>query len=247
MKRGTHRVLSTVSISVVLVVCTMILPAIALARAGGGGGGGGGSGGGGDGGGGGLLVLILGPFLLIYSAFISFVVASKSRETRALLARLQEVDQTWDLARIQKRVELTYFKVQEAWTARDQDIAKDYLSPRLYELHKVQTDQMIRAGRQNMLDRINLKQARVIGVKDFVEDSNDRFWVHIEGSMIDYMIDDATGAVLSGSPDDPEAFTEIWSFVRGDVDWVLDEINQKAGLFQIDNVDCYTEASPGDA
>ncbi|MCL5774228.1 MAG: hypothetical protein M1536_07620, partial [Firmicutes bacterium] len=85
------------------------------------------------------------------------------------------------------------------------------------------------------------QQEKIIGVKDFRDDSKDRFWVHIEGSMIDYIVDDETGSLLSGDTSKPESFSEIWSFIRGEKDWVLDEINQKAGIMEIENIECFSE------
>jgi predicted lipid-binding transport protein (Tim44 family) len=204
-------------------------PELAFARAGGGGG---------RGGGGSLIAL---PILIVYSLAVSWLVASKNRQCKDLTARLEAFDPMWNMDAISARVEETYFKVQEAWAARDQDIAKDYMSPRLYAKHKAQTDQMIREGRRNVLENVNLKQAKVIGVRDLRDDAKDRFWVHLKGSMVDYTVNDTTGGVVAGSMGKAENFTEIWSFVRGEKGWVLDEIDQEAGLTDIGSVQCFTD------
>lgn len=44
------------------------------------------------------------------------------------------------------------------------------------------------------------------------------------------MVDDRTKLILSGSNNEPESFKEIWTFIRKNDQWVLDEIDQKVSL-----------------
>src|SRR5690554_1753161 len=114
-----------------IVILVMVFAQLALARAGGGGGGSSGSSGSSRGGGG-IIGIILAPFLLIYSAILTAKLNQKNREARMLLARISESESLWDLSKIKKDIEIAYFKVQEAWMKRDQTIAKDYMSKRLF-------------------------------------------------------------------------------------------------------------------
>lgn len=63
----------------------------------------------------------------------------------------------------------------------------------------------------------------------------DQFWAHLEGSMIDYTIDDTNHRVVSGNNKKAESFTELWKFVRSGDSWVLDEIDQKVSLSDLKN------------
>lgn len=206
-----------------IVLTTLSLgPTEALARAGGGGGGGGG---------GGIVGIILMPFIIIYSIILTWLVARKNRQSKKLLRELARHDQSWDMNRIKQRIETIYFKVQEAWMERDQDLAKEFMSERLYRKHKMQTDLMIKQGEQNVLERINLKKVTIVEVADFKDDSNDRIWVQIEGSMIDYVIDDKTRKLISGDRGKIEEFEELWKFTKdANNEWVLDEIDQKVEI-----------------
>jgi len=47
------------------------------------------------------------------------------------------------------------------------------------------------------------------------------------------MVNDETGERLSGDTSKPEHFTELWKLVRGRTGWVLDEIEQSAGIFSL--------------
>ena len=122
----------------IAVICAVLIasycfPSEVFARAGGGGGKGGG----------GLIGLILAPFLFIYSGVITCIVWRKNEQCNDLITKIAKIDSSWNLNKIKSRVEVAFSKVQEAWMARDQEIAKDYMSNRLYLKHKAQTDQMI--------------------------------------------------------------------------------------------------------
>lgn len=235
-KEGNMNLKKLSSILLVCVLATSIIyfmPENAFARAGGGGGGGKG----------GILTIILLPFLIVYSAILTHLVRKKNRESKKLLAKIEAIDSSWDLNKIKARIEIAFFKIQEAWMARDQDIAKEYMSERLYNKHKAQTDQMIKENRINNLERINLKEAKVVEVVDYVDDSKDRLWVYIEGSMIDYIVNSETGEHISGETDETEDFSELWKFMKNyNNEWVLDEIDQSAGIFDLRSMNSFSQA-----
>jgi predicted lipid-binding transport protein (Tim44 family) len=204
-----------------LIICLAIMPDEVLARAGGGGGGGKG----------GIVTIILLPFIMIYSAIMTYMVKKKNEKCKSLLKQLSEYDSSWDIAKIKAQVETAFFTIQKAWMERDQNIAKEFMSERLYLKHKMQTDQMIANKRKNRLERINLKEAKIVEVADFEDDSKDRIWVFIHSSMVDYIIDEEKHKVISGDELAPEEFTELWKFVKNPQNrWVLDEIDQKVRI-----------------
>ena len=200
----------------------------ALARAGGGGG---------SGSGGGILTtilaFILAPFLLIYGAIVSVMLERKRNKAKRLLKQLELEDPLWNHRRMKARIEEIFLKVQKAWMERNQDLAKDCMSDRIYTKHKMQTDEMLANGRKNVLAKINLKEVMIISVADYDDDTKDSFSAHIKGSMIDYDVDDKTGNVLSGDKTKIESFKEIWHFIRKGNKWVLDEIDQDVTMGDI--------------
>jgi predicted lipid-binding transport protein (Tim44 family) len=206
---------------------------VALARAGGGGGGGGGRGG--------WVSIIALPFMLIYAAIVTLKVREKSQACKELLAKLQKLDPAWDLDAIRRRVTEVFFKVQEAWVERDQNLAKDCMSQAIFHKHKMQTDQMIAQHRRNVLEDINLIETEIVDVQDFADNKRDRFWVYVKGEMRDFMADDRTRDIVSGN-EDKEKFTELWKFIRAGDTWVLDEIDQKVSLFDLKGFKASTES-----
>lgn len=210
-----------ITVAALTLILWLAVTESAWARAGGGGGGSGK---------GGILSLIALPFFIIYSAILTHQVRKKSKACKDLLARLETLDPAWDIDAIRPRINEVFFKVQQAWMARDQNLAKDCMSDALFQKHKLQTDHLIEEHRKNMLESINLTQADIVDVEDFQDNKKDRFWAHIEGSMIDYTIDDTNNRVVSGNNTKAETFTELWKFVRMGNTWVLDEIDQNVSL-----------------
>jgi len=217
--------------SIIITSLVLLAPEVALARAGGGGGHGKGS----------WVNLVVLPILLIYSAIITHKGRKKSKACNDLLVRLEKQDPVWDPDSIKHRIAQVFFKVQQAWMARDQNLAKDCMSDAIFEKHKIQTDQMIAAHRKNVLESINLTETDIVDVEDFSDNKKDRFWVYLKGSMVDYTIDDTTDRIVSGQQK-PEEFTELWKFIRSGDNWVLDEIDQKVSLFKLKGFGATTDS-----
>ena len=220
-----------------LTACFLLLGvASAAARAGGGGGAAVAAGG--------CLSLILLPFALIYAGIMTWQVRKKSKACKELLARLEKQDAAWDPDEIRHRIDEVFFKVQQAWMERNQDLARDCMSAGLYQKHKLQTDQMLAQHRKNVLENINLTSVDIVDVEDFVDNRKDRFWANLEGSMTDYTVDETTNQVVKGDSKKTEHFNELWKFVRSGNTWVLDQIDQDVSISELKGFQAKTE-TPG--
>ena len=171
---------------------------------------------------------------------IGKIIARKNEEAILLMDKIDDTDRIWNRDEIRARIEDIYFKVQEAWTKRDQNIAKDYMSQRLYDKHKRQTDELIEKKLINQLERINLHSIQIIGIYDDEIDENDKLQVVINGSMIDYMYDEKQSRIIAGSRTSAEEFTEIWSFIRKDDTWVLNQIDQTVNSTSVKNMKVFS-------
>ena len=217
-----------------LLLVLTLLPADLYARAGGGGGGGGG-------GKGGIFSIFLYPIVLAYIALLHYKISIKNREAEALIEKFSGPDSAWKIEGLKSRIEVCFFKIQEAWMERNQDLAKEYMSRRLYEKHKAQTDLMILNHEKNILKNINLLQAKIVEAVDYQDNSKDLIWVYIGAEMIDYMSNEQDNSVIKGNAYEKEKFSELWKFIREDGRWVLDEINQKVSLIDISSFRSYGE------
>jgi hypothetical protein len=225
----------------------LVEPAELFARAGGGGSGiSGGTGGYGIAGNGpfGLVVALIALAIFLYSGLVTRVALKRKKECRVLLERAAATDGAWDEEALKKRIEQAFYAIQRAWVARDQDKARKFMSDRLYEKHKMQTDKMIANKVKNILEGLDLIEAGVVQIMDYKKDSKDAFWAFIKASALDYNIDESTGQAV-GEVEDPTVFQELWKFIRTDKGWVVDEIDSKATLHDLNHLKSVVEGSRG--
>ncbi|MBV8172496.1 MAG: TIM44-like domain-containing protein [Candidatus Eremiobacteraeota bacterium] len=127
------------------------------------------------------------------------------------LAAIKARDPNFDQAAFLDRAQTAFFKLQQAWQARNQDLARDVMSDALYERHKMQTDQLIANHQIDMLEDIVIGHAGIVGVN--AATPYDSIVVAISATMTDYTIDENTKQVVSGNKF-PQTFTERWTFIR---------------------------------
>ena len=132
-------------------------------------------------------------------------------EIAAGIAAIKAHDPNFDEAAFLDRAQTAFFKLQQAWQARNQDLARDVMSDAIYERHKMQTDQLLANHQIDMLENIVIGHANIVGVN--AGHPYDSIVVSFSASMTDYTIDENTKQVVSGNQY-PKTFTERWTFIR---------------------------------
>lgn len=242
-------------ISIILLILVINIPSNAFARAGGGGSGGGGGGGGGGGssshhsGTSGRYngrsnpissIISLGMFFCISSAgVIIFKVRLSKKKIKSIstIKNLGKNDYNWDYDKMKDDIEKAFYKIQDAWMERNQDIAKEFMSEKLYVRHRSKTEWMKVRKEKNILKNMKLIKATPIAIKDKEGVLEDIVWVHIKAKSIDYLINEATGDLIEGNKYRRVPFEEYWKFIRYENRWVLDEIRQIDEISDLDFFD----------
>lgn len=188
-----------------------------------------------------ILAFILAPFFFIYGIVMTVLWKRKGRRAERLAESLSTGDALWNLRTLKARVELAFYKVQNAWMERNQELAREFMSDRIYEKHKIQTDAMLKNGTKNMLENINLKTVLITSVEDYRDNSRDSFSALIKGTMTDYHINEKSGNITRGDRTKTENFEEIWKFIRVNNTWLLDEIDQEANRDDLRYARAYSE------
>ena len=131
----------------------------------------------------------------------------------------------WNEYELSKRVENTFYRVENAWSDMDIDSISSYLTPGIITAFKSEIDTLASKGKQNVLKNITLIDSKLIGVRLEKNDAKDMAYFLIKGSMKDYICKlnkKNTKKLVTTSK-----FIEVWKFVRKDETWVLDEIINK--------------------
>jgi predicted lipid-binding transport protein (Tim44 family) len=113
--------------------------------------------------------------------------------------------------------------VQAGIVKRDLGGVQSRLTPQQYARLQAQCDQLRGARRTNRIEQLRIKQAQVS--EAWQESGEDWVTVYFAVSMIDYTVDDGTGAVVEGATS-PIDIEEYWTFTRpvGPKPWRLSAI-----------------------
>src|SRR5213594_973177 len=113
--------------------------------------------------------------------------------------------------------------VQGGIVKRDLSGVQDRLTPQEYARLQAQCDQLRGARRTNRIERVRINRAQM--TEAWQESGQDWVTVYLSVSMVDYTVDDATGAVVEGSAT-PVDIEEYWTFTRpvGPKPWRLSAI-----------------------
>jgi predicted lipid-binding transport protein (Tim44 family) len=137
---------------------------------------------------------------------------------------IRTMDPGFDAARVVDRARRVYFVVQQAVGMRELAGVREYLTPEMTAVLQAQCDRLRSARQTNRVEQLDLRRVEV--TEAWQEGGQDYVTMLIAASMIDYTVDDATGAVVEGSRTTPQAIEDFWTFTRpvGDHPWRLSAI-----------------------
>lgn len=163
--------------------------------------------------------------------------SKRKKKVKKVIKKLEKIDPIWKLKDINNSVEEGFYKIQTAWMEREQKIAIDYVSDKLYSSHKSKLDWMIIKHEKNILDNVHLIKATPIGINDSISRDCSCIWFCVKGRMVDYIVDDRTLQIKEGNTR-AQTFSEYWKYIYDDSKgWVLDCILQTDDV-AIHSFDC---------
>ena len=140
------------------------------------------------------------------------------------VGHIRQMDPGFDAAAVAQLGRDTFSAVQSAVMANNMAPVAGQLTSRMYTELQNQCDRLRAQRHTNRLEQIDVRRAEV--TEAWQESGQDYVTVYLEGSLLDYTVDDGTGRVVAGSNTVPESFREFWTFVRpvGPSPWKLSAI-----------------------
>ncbi len=140
------------------------------------------------------------------------------------LSHIRSMDPAFDPATVADTARRMFQGVQQAVTMRDVAWIREHLGTEIYAVLETQCNRLRAEHRTNRLEKIEFTGADV--TEAWQESGQDFVTVRLVGSMLDYTVDDTSGAVVDGSRNDPSAIDEYWTFTRpvGPNRWKLSAI-----------------------
>jgi predicted lipid-binding transport protein (Tim44 family) len=121
-----------------------------------------------------------------------------------------------------------FFQIQAAWMRRDVARLQPLLTEEMVGEFRTLIDESRAAGRVNKLENITVRSVEPVSA--WQEQGKDYLTVRYLASLLDYTVDERTGAVVQGDDSAPVKFEEYWTWVRpvGPNGWKLSAIQQAA-------------------
>lgn len=139
---------------------------------------------------------------------------------------LTMMDRNFDADRFLKNAQDIFFKVQGAWNKQDTATLKTLCGRELMQTWEEELSQLRARNQQNRMENIALRKSEITEV--WTENGEDFITVRLHANLLDYTVDARSGAVVSGSDQEPIEFTEYWTFSRpvGPNNWKLAAVQQ---------------------
>lgn len=136
---------------------------------------------------------------------------------------IRRTDAKFDPARFAGYAGMVFRATHTAWMSRDVGALRDQVTPEMYGELQAQCDGLRSTRRSNHVDRIEI-QAEI--TEAWQESGRDYVTAYIDGSLLDYTLDEATDALVDGSRTIVKAVEEFWTFTRpaGLNPWMLSAI-----------------------
>jgi predicted lipid-binding transport protein (Tim44 family) len=139
------------------------------------------------------------------------------------LRDIRRTDPKFDPARFIGYIETVFRTTHTARMGRDVASLRDRVTPQLYGELRAQAEGLRSLGHASHVDQIEIR-AQV--TEAWHEDGRDYVTAYIAGAMLDYTVDELTGALVDGSKTVPENVEAFWTFTRpaGLNPWMLSAI-----------------------
>ncbi|MBM4329825.1 MAG: Tim44 domain-containing protein [Deltaproteobacteria bacterium] len=143
------------------------------------------------------------------------------------LHHIKEMDPSFSENNFRDLAQDIFFKIQGGWTKRELKGIRHLLTPDMFNTFQQDVNNLIAAKQINRLENIAVREVEMV---DAGQDRGEDFiTVKFYANLLDYVLDETNGQVLSGSSTDPVKFLEYWTFSRnaGEKNWVLAGIHQE--------------------
>ncbi len=145
----------------------------------------------------------------------------------AALRYIKEMDPSFHENHFKDLAEDIFFKIQAVWTKRDLSSIRHLLTPEMLNLFQEDVNRLRAAKQMNRLENIAVREVSIL---DAGQNRGEEFiTVKFQANLLDYVEDEASHRVISGSTSEPVKFIEFWTFSRnvGEPNWVLAGITQE--------------------
>lgn len=135
-----------------------------------------------------------------------------SDPVEAGLAEIRMTDPEFDEKHFLEVASDVFFKIQAGWMRRDLATYRHLLGDQLAAEYERHFEEMRRLGQLNKLESIAVRGVEIVAAGS--DNGEDFVTVLFTANLLDYTVDEQTGAVMKGSMTEPVKFAEKWTWAR---------------------------------
>ena len=143
---------------------------------------------------------------------------------QAGLAEIRTTDPGFDEKYFLEVASDVFFKIQAGWMRRDLTSYRHLLGDQLAAEYAQEFARMKEQGHISKLESIAVRKVEIVAAGS--DNDEDFVTVQFTANLLDYTVDEKTGALVSGSMTEPVKFVEKWTWARParTEDWKLEGI-----------------------
>lgn len=140
------------------------------------------------------------------------------------LAAVRQTDPGFDEAHFLEVASDVFFKVQAGWMRRDLASYRHLLGEQLAEEYAEHFKELEEKGQLNKMESIAIRKVEIVDAGS--DGKEDYVTVLFTANLLDYTVDERSGAVVEGSTTEPVKFAEEWTWARPvrTENWLLEGI-----------------------
>ena len=131
---------------------------------------------------------------------------------QAGLAEIRTTDPGFDEKYFLEVASDVFFKIQAGWMRRDLTSYRHLLGDRLAAEYAQEFARMKEQGHISKLESIAVRKVEIVAAGS--ENGEDFVTVQFTANLLDYTVDEKSGALIDGSMTEPVKFVEKWSWAR---------------------------------
>jgi predicted lipid-binding transport protein (Tim44 family) len=136
------------------------------------------------------------------------------------------MDHSFDPNQFLKTAQDLFFKIQGAWNREDKETLRALCGAQLMQTWEQELTALEARAQKSRMDNIALRESEI--TESWTEAGEDYITVRLRANLLDFTVDEKTGAVVQGSNSEPVEFEEFWTFSRpvGPNIWKLTAVQQ---------------------
>jgi Short C-terminal domain len=146
----------------------------------------------------------------------------RGADVAARLEALSQLDPKWSTEALRRRVRDVFFAVERSWIERDPSVGEPFMAAQLQASQRLRIEGLLRQHRVHQLENPLIEDLDFVAMVE----SPARVTSLLTISLVETILDDASGALVAGEAGAKVRRRQFWTFDWDGAAWVLADVEQ---------------------